>query len=63
MKSSHNVQAVKYMECLNVMSKVECTADNIDFLQYAKLWVEQVNRGGLFRVNNDTWFPSYGVDF
>ena len=39
------------MACLNVMSKEK--EEDIEFLQYTKLWVEQVNRGGLFQVNND----------
>ena len=28
---------------------------DVEFLQYTKLWVEQVNRGGLFQVNNDAY--------
>ena len=42
---------------------MECTADNIHFLQYTKLWVEQVNRGGLFRINNDTYLVFRAMEF
>lgn len=52
-KRPDSVRALKYMECLNTMNE-EKGAD-VDFLQYTKLWVEQVNRGGLFRVTNDTY--------
>ena len=34
----------------------EDEGEDIEFLQYTKLWVEQVNRGGLFQVNNDAYF-------
>ena len=46
-KQPNNVRALKYMECLNIMKYVMT-----EFLQYMKLWVKQVNRGGLFRVSN-----------
>lgn len=52
-KRPDSVRALKYMECLNTMNE-EKGAD-VDFLQYTKLWVEQVNRGGLFRITNDTY--------
>ena len=41
------------MACLNVMSEEK--GEDVEFLQYTKLWVEQVNRGGLFQVNNDAY--------
>ena len=41
------------MECLYSMSKEE--GDYVQFLEYTKLWIEQVNRGGLFQINNDTY--------
>ena len=41
------------MARLNVMSEEKREA--VEFLQYTKLWVEQVNRGELFQVNNDAY--------
>ena len=41
------------MECLNVMTEEK--GEDVEFLQCTKLWIEQVNRRGLFRVNNDTY--------
>ena len=52
-KQPNNVRALKYMECLTIMNEEE--GDDVEFLQYTKLWVEQVNRGGLFHVSNDTY--------
>ena len=52
-KQPNNVRALKYIECLNIMNEEKC--DDVEFLQYTKLWVEQVNRGGLFRISNDTY--------
>jgi hypothetical protein len=52
-KRPDSVRALKYMECLNTMNEEKGT--DVDFLQYTKLWVEQVNRGGLFRITNDTY--------
>ena len=52
-KQPNNAHALKYMECLNVMTEEK--GEDVEFLQYTKLWIEQVNRGGLFRVNNDTY--------
>ena len=52
-KQPNNVHALKYMECLHAMNEEE--GDDVEFLHYAKLWVEHVNRGGLFRVNNDAY--------
>ena len=52
-KQPNNVRALKYMECLNIMNEEKGV--DVEFLQYTKLWVEQVNRGGLFRVSNDTY--------
>lgn len=52
-KQPNNVHALNYMACLNVMSEEKGV--DVEFLQYTKLWVEQVNRGGLFQVNNDTY--------
>ena len=38
------------------MTKVQIVLQNLtDFLQYTKLWVEKVNRGGLFSLNNDNY--------
>ena len=28
---------------------------DVDFLQYTKLWIDLINRGGLYRVNNDAY--------
>ena len=52
-KQPNNARALKYMACLNVMSEEK--GEDVEFLQYTKLWVEQVNRGGLFQVNNDAY--------
>ena len=45
-KQPNNVRALKYMECLHTMNEEE--GHGVEFLQYTKQWVEQVNRGGLF---------------
>ena len=44
----NSVRALKYMEHLNSMNKEE--GSDIEFLRYTKLWVEQVNRGGLLII-------------
>ena len=52
-KQPDNVRALKYIECPHAMNEEK--GDDVEFLQYTKLWVEQVNRGGLFQVNDDTY--------
>ena len=47
-KKKNSVRALKYMEHLNSMNKEE--GSDIEFLRYTKLWVEQVNRGGLLII-------------
>ena len=51
-KQPNNVRALKYMECLHSMNE---EGNDGEFLQCTKLWVEQVNRVGLFQVSNDTY--------
>lgn len=52
-KQPNNKRALKFLQCLSAMSHEE--GDDIEFLRYTKLWVEQVNRGGLYQVSNDTY--------
>ena len=54
-KHPNNERASKYFECLNAMNEETGGDCDVDFLQYTKLWVEQVNRGGLFRVSDDAY--------
>ena len=53
-KQRDSVKAWKYLELLSHMHEEEHDED-IDFLQYTKLWIDAVNRGGLYQVNNDTY--------
>ena len=41
----------QFMECLTQMSNI---GDDASFYDYTKKWVESVNRGGLFLVNDST---------
>ena len=52
-KCPSSARALKYMECLKMMNEEK--GDDVEFLQYTTLWIEQVNRGGLFFVSNDTY--------
>ena len=53
-KQTDSVRALKYLELLSHMHEEEDDKD-IDFLQYTKLWIDTINRGGLYRVNNDAY--------
>lgn len=45
-------KALCYVECLRSMAVVEADSD---FLSYTKKWMETVNRGGLFPLNDETF--------
>lgn len=47
----------KYIEVLDKMYALEdCTSDNgEDFLQYTKEWLSQIDRGGLYKVTDETY--------
>lgn len=45
-------KALCYVECLRSMAVVEADSD---FLSYTKKWIETVNRGGLFPLNDETF--------
>lgn len=49
----NSVLALKYMEFLNSMNEEE--GSDMEFLQYTKQWIEQVNKGGLFKINDDSY--------
>ena len=53
-KQTSSFKAFKYLQLLSHMHEQEGEED-IDFLQYTKLLIGTVNRGGLYRVNNDTY--------
>jgi len=60
-KQTENPTAIKYVPFLLDMHEEDdkgtdsTTESDLDFLQYTKLWVEKVNRGGLFSLNNDSY--------
>ena len=41
-----------FIECLGDMAVV---SEDVDFLDYTKKWINKVNRGGLFPLNNITY--------
>ena len=45
-------QAAEYVECLSHMS---VGGEVTDFSMYTMKWLEQVNRGGLFNVSDETY--------
>ena len=53
-KQTDNVRALKYLEFLSHMHEEE-DENAVEFLQYTKLWIDRINRGGLYRVNNDAY--------
>ena len=58
-KQTDNPTAIKYVEFLSDMHEGDDegagSSADVDFLQYTKLWVEKVSRGGLFSINNDSY--------
>ena len=46
---------MKYCACLTKMHEEESERELPSFLEYTKLWVEKVNRGGLFLVDDNTF--------
>ena len=42
-----------FVECLGNMAVV--SEEDLDYLSYTKLWMEKVNRGGLFPLNYQTF--------
>ena len=44
----------KYIECLGEMA-VRSEHENVDFLAYTREWMDKVNRGGLFPLNDATY--------
>ena len=56
LKMKGSPQAITFFECLAATHEEEEKADeDITYLQYSKTWVEKVNRGGLFTVNDNTY--------
>ena len=53
-KQTDSVEALKYLELISHMHEEEDDKD-LDFLQYTKLWIDAINCGGLYRVNNDAY--------
>ena len=47
-------KAKHFVECLGNMAVV-CEDHDGDLLAYTKLWLERVNRGGLFPLNDETF--------
>ena len=49
--------AVQYLNCLTTMHELDEENDRElpGFLEYTKLWVEKVNRGGHFLVDDKTF--------
>ena len=44
----------KFIECLGVMAvRSECNSENL--FDYTKEWIDRVNRGGLFPLNDATY--------
>ena len=57
LKQADNPVAITYLKCLTTMKdgNEEHGSDVHDFLGYTKEWIEKVNRGGLFLINNNTY--------
>ena len=53
------VKAAEFTECLNNF-QVEGTSTSL--LDYTKNWVERVNRGGLFEVNDEAYFLFVAIE-
>ena len=43
------------LDCLDRMNENTSEGEPPTFLDYTKLWLDQINRGGLFKVNNDVF--------
>ena len=56
-KLPNDTTAVQYLNCLTTMHELDEENDRElpGFLEYTKLWVEKVNRGGLFLVYDKTF--------
>ena len=56
--------AVQYLNCLTTMHELDEENDRElpGFLEYTKLWVEKVNRGGLFLVDGHAPLAEYIKD-
>ena len=49
-------KALKYLNCLSKMNENwEAESEAPAFLEYTKLWIDKINRGSLFQVNNDVF--------
>ena len=49
-------KALKYLNCLSKMNEnVEAEGEPPAFLEYTKLWIGKIKRGGLFQVNDDVF--------
>ena len=53
------IKAAEFTECLNNF-QVEGTSTSL--LDYTKNWVERVNRGGLFEVNDEAYFLFVAIE-
>ena len=54
-KRASDNTALKYFDCLGRMSENTSEGEPPTFLDYTKLWLNQIKRGGLFKVNNDVF--------
>ena len=59
-KLPNDTTAVQYLNCLTTMHELDEENDRElpGFLECTKLWVEKVNRGGLFLVDDKTFLLS-----
>ena len=53
-KRANDSTALKYLDCLGRMSENTSEGEPPTFLDYTRLWLDQINRG-LFKVNNDVF--------
>ena len=56
-KRPNDTTAIEYLNCLTKMHELEEEKERElpGILEYTKLWVEKVNRGGLFLVDDNTF--------
>ena len=48
-------KAARFVECLDRMQVDDQTPEPPSFLNYTTQWIKQINRGGLFEVNDDAY--------
>ena len=54
-KLSRMPDSEKYIEVLNTMYNVEDDVDADNFMEYTKEWIAKVDRGGLYKVSDETF--------